>query len=240
MMFEVVVAFLEMETSAIKHIHLPQSHEYIDRRLDRQHVRNYLNLRKAIGLIGILLPFILVIGGFLTGFSLQRSLSSYYHTPMRDVFVGSLFAIAVFMWSYRGYDRRDAVAGNLACILGLGVALFPVAPQSEATAIQRVLETLHCISTCGFFLVLAYFSLVLFRLSDQKFPGKMKIIRNRIYTVCGYTIIIGLVVIGIVSIPAIQPKMVRFRPVFWLEALIVFVFGVSWFTKGQTIFKDKS
>ena len=239
-MFQVMIAFLEMETSAAKHTRLPQSHEHIGGYPDRQHVRNYLNLRQAIGLIGIGLPFVLVLGGLLTGSGLQTSLSSYYHTPMRDVFVGSLFAIAVFMWSYRGYDARDAVAGNLACIWGLGVALFPVSPQTEATPIQNLLETLHCISACGFFLVLAYFSLVLFRLSDQKQPGKMKIIRNRIYTICGYTIVTGLAVIGVVSIPAIQQKMLHLRPVFWLEALIVFAFGVSWFTKGETIFKDKS
>jgi hypothetical protein len=202
-------------------------------------VRNYLNLRKAIGLIGVSLPFVLVFGGMVTGSEFQTSISSYYHTHMGDVFVGSLCAIAVFLWSYRGYDVRDAVAGNLACVLGLGVALFPLAPSLETiTTTQRILETLHCISAAGFFLVLAYFSIFLFRLSDREHPGKMKRLRNRVYLVCGYSIISGMVAISVVSIPAIGRILIPFKPVFWFEALMIIAFGISWFTKGETIFKD--
>jgi hypothetical protein len=28
------------------------------------------------------------------------------------------------------------------------------------------------------------------------------------------------------------------RPVFWLESLALWAFGVSWFIKGETLFKD--
>jgi len=38
---------------------------------------------------------------------IQDSISSYYYTDMRDVLVGSLCAIGVFLWSYRGYDDPD-------------------------------------------------------------------------------------------------------------------------------------
>ena len=36
-----------------------------------------------------------------------ESISSYYHSVMRDIFVGSLCAVGTFLISYRGYDKRD-------------------------------------------------------------------------------------------------------------------------------------
>ena len=30
----------------------------------------------------------------------------------------------------------------------------------------------------------------------------------------------------------------RLKPIFWLETLALWAFGVSWFIKGQTLWKD--
>ena len=61
-----------------------------------RHTYSYLALRKAVGWIGILLPFILMFGVFLIfkGEIIQESISHYYHTGMGDVFVGALCAVA--------------------------------------------------------------------------------------------------------------------------------------------------
>jgi hypothetical protein len=32
----------------------------------------------------------------------------------------------------------------------------------------------------------------------------------------------------------------RARPVFWLESIALWAFGISWLVKGETILKDKS
>ena len=65
-------------------------------------VLSYLGLRKAVGIIGTALPFVLAFGKILLeGPGIQNSISSYYHTGMRDVFVGSLCAIAGFLMSRR-------------------------------------------------------------------------------------------------------------------------------------------
>lgn len=203
-------------------------------------VRSYLSLRKSIGIIGIGLPFALALGGLLLmGTALQKSISHYYHTGLRDVFVGSLCAVAVFFWSYRGYERRDNIAGNIACIFALGVALFPTTPGPEATTLQLVLGRLHVIFAAGFFGTLAYFSLVLFRLSDQETPTGQKMVRNVVYEVCGYSIIICIIAIGIVSIPPVASVLSLYKPVFWFEAGAVVAFGASWFTKGEAILKDR-
>jgi len=92
-------------------------------------------LRKAIGIIGISLPFVLAFGKIILGSpGIQSSISGYYYTGMRDVFVGSLCAIAVFMMSYKGYDHRDELAGDLACAFASGVALFPITPAGNVAS----------------------------------------------------------------------------------------------------------
>src|SRR5207342_1429632 len=70
-------------------------------------VISYLGLRKAIGILGVALPFVLPFGQILLhALGIQSSLhspviansvSSYYDTDMRNIFVGSMCAIGVFL-----------------------------------------------------------------------------------------------------------------------------------------------
>jgi len=203
-------------------------------------VLSYLGLRKAIGIIGTALPFVLAFGKILVeGPGIQDSISAYYHTGMRDVFVGSLCAIAVFLMSYRGYERKDDIAGDLACVFALGVALFPTTPELNATPGDRVVGALHLAFAAAFFLTLAFFSLVLFRKTDPaRMPTRRKLQRNAVYTVCGYMMIACLVLIGIAALISGDSPVKRLDPIFWLEATAIVAFGVSWLTKGEAILKD--
>jgi hypothetical protein len=200
---------------------------------------SYLSLRKAVGMIGLALPFVLALGKLLLeGPGLEGSVSGYYYTPMRDVFVGSLCAIAVFLWTYKGYDWRDDVAGNVASVAAVGVALFPTAP-AEATAREALIGSLHLAAAAVFFLALAYFSLALFRQSDERNPTPEKLQRNKVYTACGYTILGCLALIAALGVLPDVEAVERLAPVFWLEALAIVAFGVSWLTKGEAILKDR-
>ena len=204
-------------------------------------VLSYLGLRKAIGIIGIALPFVLAIGKFLIeGPGIEDSISNYYHTDMRDVFVGILCAIAVFLMSYRGYERKDDIAGDLACVFALGVALFPTTPEVNVTSGDEVIGALHLIFAAGFLLTLAYFSLVLFRKTDPtRPPTTRKLQRNTIYTFCGYIILASIALIVILSFLSSDSPVQRLDPVFWLESAAVVAFGISWLTKGEGILKDE-
>src|SRR5258705_3648481 len=107
-------------------------------------VLSYLDLRKAVGIMGLALPFVLAFGKILLqGPGIQSSVSGYYYTDMRNVFVGSLCAIGVFLMSTRGYDRKDEIAGILGCVFAVGVALFPTAPDVCATSQVRLVGWLH-------------------------------------------------------------------------------------------------
>ena len=205
-------------------------------------VLSYLGLRKAIGIIAIALPFVLAFGNMLLGGQgIQESISSYYYTGMRDVFVGSLCAIAVFLMSYRGYERKDDIAGDLACVFALGVALFPTTPEVSATSQEQIIGALHLLFAASFLLTLAYFSLVLFRKTDPaKTPTRRKRQRNAVYTFCGYAILVCIALIVVVAFIPSDSPLKRLDPVFWLESAAVVAFGVSWLTKGEAILKDET
>ena len=90
---------------------------------------SYMFLRKTVGWIGSLLPIILIAGNriFFTA-SLPGSMSGYYYTQMRDIFVGALCALGVFLVAYAGYDEIDRWITNIAGLCAIGVAFFPTKP----------------------------------------------------------------------------------------------------------------
>lgn len=214
-------------------------------------VISYLALRKAIGLLGTFLPFVLSLGAvilFKTG--LQSSLSAYYHTGMGDVFVGTLCAIGVFLFAYKGYTEggdNDNRVGNFAGVFAIGVALFPTDPSGGLSLPKMFVGVAHTVFAALFFLTLAYFSLFLFTKSHPdrpRTPEKKK--RDRIYQVAGYTIVasIGLIgilgaikILGLVSKEVVQ-AVEAWNPAFWLESIAVVAFGISWAVKGQALLAD--
>lgn len=206
-------------------------------------VFSYLTLRKAIGILGIALPFVVSLGALLlfqTG--IQSSISGYYHTGMRDVFVGALCAIGFFLLSYRGYERSDHIAGDLAFIFAVGAALFPVTPDGATTSNVRLIGVVHLIFAALFFSALIYFSLCLFTKTDpDKPPTQRKRLRNKVYKTCGYTMIICMVLIVIYYLlpRGMQSLLETYKPVYCLETAAILAFGVSWFTKGEAILKDE-
>ncbi|MDQ7015895.1 MAG: DUF998 domain-containing protein [Gammaproteobacteria bacterium] len=203
-------------------------------------VESYLFLRKAIGIIGVALPFALAIGKWwLDQPGLESSMSAYYYTIMGDVFVGSLCAVGIFLMSYRGYEARDRWAGKLAAVFALGVALFPTAPAQNATALELIVSKAHYSFAAVFFGTLAYFCLVLFRKTDPSKPMTAeKIKRNRVYTVSGYTMLGSIFLLLVVSqLEALLPMAENL--IFWLEAVMISAFGIAWLTKGEAILKDQ-
>jgi len=194
---------------------------------------SYRTLRRVVGVLGMSLPVVLAVWGFAIfgEMRIQPSISDYYVLRTRDAFVGEVFTIAWFLFTYRGYDWRDNTAGNLACVFALGVALFP----NSGPAGER---TVHIVSATGLFLVLAYFSFFLFTLSAGS-PTPQKIVRNRIYRTCGAVIVVCVGLAAADYVFSNTSPLRALSPMFWLESGALWAFGVSWFVKGETIFKDR-
>jgi hypothetical protein len=116
-------------------------------------VISYHRMRMIVGILGISLPFSLLIGNFvINNFNLlnndfltkncyglyqstgdfKDSISDYYYSAVGELFVGTLCAVSFFMFCYRGYKKRageffpsDNFMVNSAGICALGVAIFP-------------------------------------------------------------------------------------------------------------------
>ena len=195
-------------------------------------VASHLILRRVIGILGVALPVILILWGFALagGVEFQPSLSDYYGLRTRDAFVGILFALACFLFAYKGHDPIDNRAGHLGCLFALGVAVFP----NTDPGLQRVL---HFVSATGLFLVLSFFSLFLFTKSGAtRTPQKER--RNKIYIVCGICMLVCIALIGIYSCCLSYSQVAHLRLVLWLETIALWAFGVSWFIKGETLARD--
>ncbi len=206
------------------------------------HLISYLALRKAVGIIGVALPIMLILGKvILEEPKIQSSISAYYYTVMRDVFVGGICSIGIFLLSYKGHDRIDSIAGNLACIFAVGLALFPTTPDGDVGTLDKILGAAHVFFAFCFFLTLAFFSIVLFRRTNPaKPPTSQKLIRNGVYLACGIVILVCILGIGIVKLLPADSPVYALTPVFWLEAVAIWAFGWSWITKGELILQDYS
>ena len=228
------------------------------RRDEDPQVISYQTLRKTIGWLGILLPFIMIIGAwaFWNCTTLQPSISHYYYTNMREIFVGVICSVALFLFTYTGPTRIDGWVSNIAGVFGLGIALFPtrllcdnIAKLSEGescypcqqsvTSLTRIPyhATLHLLCAALFFITLALMSIFLFRLSDcsKKEQTIQKRKRNIIFLYCGLIMLASIAAAGVYLMFA-GDKPTTF--VLWAEVVALMAFGVSWLTKGQAIVKD--
>ncbi len=196
---------------------------------------SYLALRKAVGWIGIILPFALVSGGHIIFKEklILKNISIYYHTGMRDVFVGALCAIALFLFFYRGYDKWDNRAGNTAGFMAVLIALFPTVESGP----YDLSAWIHLIAAGSFFIVLSWMSV--FRFTRHVIhPTRQKITRNKIYVSCGITMVVSMAAI-LIFLLFFDKDHPHSGFVFWFETLALLAFGTSWLTKGGTLYPDK-
>jgi hypothetical protein len=92
---------------------------------EAQAVRSYLYLSLGIGLIAIALPVLLMIAG---GDRPHDSISSFYHDTTgsaRDILVGSLCAVGVFLFLFHGLSKLENWLLNVAGVAIIAVALIP-------------------------------------------------------------------------------------------------------------------
>lgn len=212
---------------------------------------SYLELRKVIGRVALALPFILAIGApFLGHPGIQGSISLYYHTEMRNVFVGVLFAIGFFMFTYNpGYKEvADSRAGKLVWLFAILVALFPTFPPEWPETIIPIRDVVygwaHQVFAAFLFGTLTYFSVKLFTLSAKErldpIEDRKKILRNEYYVYGGYimsacVLLMILYYIYQAGLDGAVDRLANYSPVFWLETIGLWAFGLTWLIKGEGV-----
>lgn len=147
---------------------------------------NTVRLRVMIGLLGMLLPWIVVLlfGGIPASIS-----ATYYAAQCITPFMIILGAASLLLISYRGYTVLDDIILSLAGVAGLLICLCPCAssvlPVIGTFALPSAVSgAIHNISAVVFFGLLSFNSLFLFTKTDGNMTKKKKA-RNIIYIVCG-------------------------------------------------------
>lgn len=186
-------------------------------------VISYKHLRRYIGYIALGLPVAVWLGlAIIGGHNLcpLDSISEYYYTLMRDVFVGALFMVGLFLIAYKGYNDWEDKVFNFCAFLSFAIALCgmnPVCYDSSCPACYNggfpvifnclplikhvpVIGYIHLGTAATLFVILGYVSKNLFtrtyRDDDANADGPTaeKTRRNKLYRVCGWVIWVSLAV----------------------------------------------
>ena len=206
-------------------------------------VLSYIAIRRAVGISGLMLPLALGLGGLAVEVPIQDNISSYYHTPLRDIFVGTMCAIGVFLLCYRGHDYAESWTANIGCVAALSVALFPLDAGSDPLVQTSVVGYVHTLSGGLFFLALAFYSLYHFPRSStpdaEDEPHVWE--RNAIYRASGLVILACMLLMG--GYLFLAPQAWRefandWNFLFFAESIATWAFAAAWLTKGRAMVAD--
>jgi len=197
-----------------------------------------VRVRVGIGIIGLLLPFAIPLAVVITtlhehGNGLPGSMSASYYTHARNIFVGGMCAIGVFLIGYRR-SQLDNWMSNLAGVLSLGVALFPTSKPGAADSGSWTAH-LHTASAIGLLITLGLFCLWRFPRGTDRAQLLSKQTSDRIYIGCG----IGMGLCGVLGVLD-QFGVLAFwtlwpTPLYVAEAGSVLLFGIAWLIKGWNL-----
>jgi hypothetical protein len=204
---------------------------------DSSLVLSFIRLRQLIGILGIGMPVVMILYAIFFGpcGTIENSISAYYHTHMRNVFVGILCATGVFMITYIGFERRDTIASTMAGFFAIGIAMFPTNDPSLCELnglINKTVGAVHDGMALGLFLTFSYISIKLFTLTSGGMTDKKKH-RNVVYKIWGWSVLACIALMILHRLTGILPA--SMHPTFCLEAISLIAFGVSWLTEGEGI-----
>lgn len=223
------------------------------------YARSYLVIRALVGAIGVLLPTLLFLVDwlFLGGrASFRGSLSAYYHTSARDLYVGALCIAGVLLITYMAGQPStwDFWLSSVAGLAVLGVAflptkrpgLDPTAPlcgpdtstvppgctQLQQSLGETLVATGHFISAAIFILSLAAICFVFAR---REMDHGGNVARAWFHRLCGVTILAAVAWIGLGRL--FELDIFGFTPLYVGEVVSVYAFGASWLVKARDLLR---
>jgi len=217
----------------------------------------FLLLRLMIGIMGMVLPLVLVVGMLLfSGCTvMQPSISHYYYTNMGNVFVAYVICLAVFLLAYPGYEK-DHIFSKLAFVFGCAFAFLPTEKYNPATCSEchyafpgtphtdHIVGIIHLCCASTFIAILAYYSGCLFtKTEDDKAAVGRKKKRNVIYITCAIIMVLALAFLGTLLVldnlgVNCATNLLKTPVIFWGEVVALEAFGFSWLVKGGVLWRD--
>ncbi|MDC7218925.1 MAG: hypothetical protein PQJ59_03230 [Spirochaetales bacterium] len=202
-------------------------------------IHNYESQRFIIGLTAFLLPLLvtLIYGRIIS------SISAYYFTISRNIFVGLLSVTGFFLFFYNGRYYYEALISKLAALCAVGTALSPTGFPSDITknadclkATIKEAEILHYIFSITLFAMLIFLCLCFARRARIK-TDKYSNQRRTIYLICSGIMTVSLLTypIGWLILPFSQEQLNQIHLLFFCESAALISFGTAWFTAGKPL-----
>lgn len=190
--------------------------------------------RNFLGFLGMILPFLCILGGLFVdnktvGWWYSISVT-YYITPALSIVLG---ACSVFLMCYRSYEKIDTVINTLSGIFGLLIILFPCKNPYGFNYVGffqipvTVSNIIHLSSAVIFFLLLVFNIYFLFTKGHSRS-------RNNIYYSCSYIMLGSMILYVILKLLKLLPDW----SVMLLESILLLCFGFAWLVKGRVILSN--
>jgi hypothetical protein len=213
---------------------------------DAEYSVSYFKLRQAVGWVGLLMPAGVRVGaGVFEHVWSTASISAYYYTGMRDVFVASLVLVGALLAGYRTPAKQDGIVATIAGTAAIGIGLFPTEPVFAAEVIRKHPQVMsddcyfnrgilgfHFLFVGIFFALAFYLVTFRFRALTPANPTLEKLQRNRVYPICGVLMGASFLTIGALAL------FDHGASIFWPESAAVVAFAVAWIVKGQGFLPD--
>ncbi len=208
--------------------------------------KTYRRIRKAIGIIGFSLPIVLFVLSYMhvSDTKVLPSISHYYYSNFREIFVGSLCGVGLFMIMYEGYHnpnfwKNDTLWTNIAGYSAIGISFFPTTREGDMLWVYTIIPieeswvpVVHYIFGAVLFLSFAILSMGAFRIGGHRdeHARKASVNENTIYLYGGIIILICMLAAFLFGkfMPKAWPN-----STFFFEWVMLSVFGFIWLIKGR-------
>lgn len=212
--------------------------------LEKNH---YIWLRRTIGITVMSFYPICLIFGLCFGDGRNPNLwwqtvSAQYYSNSKIFYIGALFAMGLFFFSYKGYDWKDRLVNILGGVFMWVNIAFPsggvIEKIEEHTGLfdipMNISHIVHCFSGIMIFLMFVINIGFLFtKHNDEMTENKKK--RNKLYIACA---IIITVMEFLGGLAIFTPEKIRLK-LYWLPCVITlisfFAIGTAWLVKGEAI-----
>jgi hypothetical protein len=187
--------------------------------------KTYYALRWGMAGIAFLLPLFLFVAGPLTGSGPQPdSISGYYHTPLRDVFVGALVTTGTFLILYKIFTPLENWLLNVAGVGAILVAMLPCAVPGGRPPAEFTYPAGHAVFAIITFLCMGLTAIFCAPLTVGLLPpGKQKLFRATYRT-------IGVLMFLLPALTGLFDA-AGWVNLFWVETAGLWVFGAYWIVK---------
>jgi len=204
--------------------------------------RSFIIQRRGMALLAAAFPVIFLVSSFiLERTTFQTSISAYYWTldPERNIFVGVLCAVGVFLLLYKGYSWFEDRVLDVAGVSAVGIAFFPMDKLGDCvSSASGVTASAHGTFAVIFFACIAIICIFMSRnsLKDINDPHRRAMFR-RAYRWCSGTMIVS---IGFAVLYRLLPEeyalfLCEKSIIFWVEAVGVWAFSAFWYIKTREL-----